>query len=67
MGPRRRERPAVKWNRVKKYMHERVADRWGGTELARKECLDRGGYSSAMVVPWSGVSEGNEVLETIDR
>ena len=39
-GPRRR-RPVVRWkDRVKEYMHERVADR-EGIELARKECLDR--------------------------
>ena len=39
---RRRGRPVVGWkDRVKEYMHERGADRGGGIELARKECLDR--------------------------
>ena len=26
---------------MKKYIHERVADREGGIELARMECIDR--------------------------
>ena len=26
---------------MKEYLHERVADRGGGIELARRECLDR--------------------------
>ena len=40
-GPRRRGRPVVRWkDRVKEYMHERVADRVEGIEQAR-ECLDK--------------------------
>ena len=42
MGPRRRGRPVVRWkDRVKEYMHERVADRGGGIELVKSEYLDR--------------------------
>ena len=42
VGPRRRGRPVVRWkNRVKEYMHERVADRGGGIEIASSVCLDR--------------------------
>ena len=42
VGPRRRERPVLRWkDRVKESIHERVADGWGGIELARMECLDR--------------------------
>ena len=41
-GPRRKGKPLVRWkDRVKEYMHERLADREGGIELARKECVDR--------------------------
>ena len=37
MGPRRRERPVVRWeDRMKEYMHERVADRGGRIELAKR-------------------------------
>ena len=37
----RRGRSVVRWkDRVKEYIHERVADK-GGIELARRECLDR--------------------------
>ena len=40
-GPRR-ERLVVRWNdSVMEYMHERAADREGGIELARRECMDR--------------------------
>ena len=40
--PRRRGRLVVRWkDRVKEYMHETVADRGGGIELARRECVDR--------------------------
>ena len=38
IASRRRGRPVVRW---KEYMHERVADRGGGIELARRECVDR--------------------------
>ena len=39
---RGRGRPVVRWNdKVKEYMHERSADRGGGLEQARKECVDR--------------------------
>ena len=32
-GPRKRGRPVVRWkDRVKEYMHERVADRGGGID-----------------------------------
>ena len=42
MGPRWRGRPVVRWkDRVKEYIHERVIDREGGNELARRECLDK--------------------------
>ena len=38
----RRGKPVVrKKDRVKEYMHERLADRVGGIELARKELEDR--------------------------
>ena len=38
----RRGRPVIRWkDGVKEYMHERVADRGGGIELARSECVDR--------------------------
>ena len=38
--PRRKGRPLVTWtDRVKEYMHEGVADRGGGIELARRECV----------------------------
>ena len=38
----RRERPAIRWKeRIKEYVHERVADRGGEFEQARKECVDR--------------------------
>ena len=41
-GPRRRGRPVVRWkDRVKEYMHERVAGRGRGIEQARRECVDR--------------------------
>ena len=41
-SPRRRGRPVVRWkDRVKEYMHERVADRGGEIELAKRECVDR--------------------------
>ena len=41
VGPRR-GRPVVNWkDRVKEYMHERVADGGGEIELARMECVDR--------------------------
>ena len=41
-GPWRRGRSAVRWkDRVKEYMHERVADRGGGIELTSMECVDR--------------------------
>ena len=41
MSPRRR-RPITRWkDKVKEYMHERVADRGGGIALARRECVDR--------------------------
>ena len=40
-GPRRRRRPVVRWkDRMKEYMHELVADRWGGIEQTRRDCLD---------------------------
>ena len=40
-GPRR-GRPVVRWkDKFKECMYEIVADRGGGIELARKECLDR--------------------------
>ena len=39
----RRGRSFVRWkDTVKEYMHERVADRGGGIEQARRECLDKG-------------------------
>ena len=42
MSYRRRGRPVVRWkDRVKEYMHERVADRGRGIELETWECLDR--------------------------
>ena len=32
-GPRRQERPVVRWkDKVKEYMHKRIADRGGGIE-----------------------------------
>ena len=38
---RRRGRPVVGWkDKVKEYMHERVADRGGGIELARREGVE---------------------------
>ena len=37
-------------------MHERVANKGRGIELARRECVDR-----------RGVSRGNEASQTIDR
>ena len=41
-GPSRRGMPVVRWkDRVKKYMYERGADRKGGLEQARRECMDR--------------------------
>ena len=40
--PRRRGRPVVKWkDKVKEYMHERVADRGQEIELARRKCVNR--------------------------
>ena len=40
--PSRRGRPVVRWkDKVKEYLHERVADRGGGIELARRQCLNR--------------------------
>ena len=37
VGPRRRGRPVVRCKeRVKEYMHQRVADKGGGIELARR-------------------------------
>ena len=40
-GHRRRGRPVVRWkDRVKEYRHERVVDRGGGIEQARREYLD---------------------------
>ena len=36
-GPKRRGRLVVRWkDRMKGYMHERVADRLGGIELVRR-------------------------------
>ena len=41
-GPRRRGRSVVRWkDNVKEYMDETVADREGGIEQGRKECMDR--------------------------
>ena len=41
-GHRRRVRPVVRWkDRVKEYMHERVADRGGRIEQARRKCMDK--------------------------
>ena len=41
-GPRRRGKPVARWkDRVKEYMHERVAGRGRGIELVRRECVDR--------------------------
>ena len=38
----RRGRSVVRWkDRVKEYMHERVADREEGIEPAKRKCLDR--------------------------
>ena len=35
--PKRRGRPIVRWkDRVKEYMHERVTDRGGGIDIARR-------------------------------
>ena len=37
--PRRKRRPVVRWrNRVKEYMHERVANGGREIKLARREC-----------------------------
>ena len=37
-----RRRPVIRWkDRGKEYMHERFADRGGGIELERRECLDK--------------------------
>ena len=37
-GPRRRGRSVVRWkNRMKEYMHERVADRREGIKQERRE------------------------------
>ena len=49
-------------------MHERVADRGGGIELARLVCvlMGRGGASSAVIISSGDVSGGKEVSETID-
>ena len=42
VNPMRIGRPLVRWkDRVKEYIHERVADRVGGFELARGEYVDR--------------------------
>ena len=42
MGSRWRGRPVVRWeDRIKLYMHERVADRGKVIEQARRECMDR--------------------------
>ena len=39
---RRKGRPVVRWNdSVKECIHQRVADRRGGIELARWKCVDR--------------------------
>ena len=39
---RRRGSPVVRMkDRMKKYIHKRIADRWGRIKLARRECLDR--------------------------
>ena len=41
-GFRRTGRPFVRCkDKVKEYMHETVANGWGGFELARMECVDR--------------------------
>ena len=40
-GSRRRGKPVVRWkDRIKEYMHERVTDRGGGLEQARRVCMD---------------------------
>ena len=36
---------------MKKYMHERVADRGGGIGLVRRECMDREREMEALL-PW---------------
>ena len=64
MAPRR-EKSFVRWkDRVKEYMHERVADK--GMKHARMDM--RGGSSSAVVIPSGDVPRWNEASsETIDR
>ena len=59
-------RPVVRWkDRVKEYMHKRVADRGKRNKLARIGIgIGRGGGSSAIAI---AVSRGNETSETIDR
>ena len=50
----RRRRPVVRWkDRVKKYMHERVADKGEGSVW-----IGRGGDSSAVAIPWDMFLEG---------
>ena len=48
---RRRVRSVVRWkDRVKKYMHQRVADRGGGIEQVWRVWIGRG--SSVMAIVW---------------
>ena len=50
-------------DKVKEYMHERVADRGGGLEQARRECVDKKRWR---LFCHGHVSGGKEASETID-
>ncbi len=42
VGPSSRGKPPGRWrDKVKEYMCERGATKWGGLDQARRECLDR--------------------------
>ena len=65
MDPTRRGRPFVRWkDRMNEYMHERVADRGGGIELARRDYLNR--ERRRFFCHGHPLSRGNEGSETIE-
>ena len=58
-GPRKRRRPIVRWkDRMEEYMHDRVANRGGGIEQARR--LGRGVGCYAVPITLGNISRGNK-------
>ena len=66
-GDPRRRKPVVRSkDKVKKYMHERIADIEGRIAQARRKCMDRGRWRLfCRVHPLGDVSGVIEASETI--